>query len=237
MIDNVTETNPTRAPARGIAGSASTWRKAIWRKAMRLIARFDLHDIATVALIAALIVIAFCTFRDYAISNDEVLQHRYGELIIAYYASGFKDQSLFAFDNLYLYGGLFDIIAVGLSHLVPLDPYDLRHILGALIGIGGIGATAAVARVIAGPRAGLLAAIGLSVCGVWYGSMFNHTKDIPFAAAMIGATLYLPRPWRGHRRERWRFVIESSLRLLPALLIAYLIMIAAWPWAALAPLN
>ena len=32
-------------------------------------------------------------------------------------------------------------------------------------------------------------------------------------------------------------MIESSLRLLPALVLAYVIMIAAWPWAGLAPLN
>jgi hypothetical protein len=32
-------------------------------------------------------------------------------------------------------------------------------------------------------------------------------------------------------------VIESSLRLVPALLLAYVIMILAWPWAALEPLN
>ena len=32
-------------------------------------------------------------------------------------------------------------------------------------------------------------------------------------------------------------MIDSSLRLLPALLLAYVIMILAWPWAALAPLN
>ena len=113
--------------------------------------------------------------------------------------------------------------------------------------------------------------------------MFNHTKDIPFAAAMMGATLfliriaralpspragdiaafgllagaalgirvlglllvvyagvaialYLPRPG-STARARWRFAIQSSLRLLPALLLAYVIMILAWPWAALAPLN
>jgi hypothetical protein len=245
-------------------------------------ARFDVHDIATVVLIAALIVIAFCTFKDYAISNDEGIQHHYGELIIAYYTSGFKDQSVFNFQNLYLYGGLFDIIAIALSHLVPIDPFDLRHILCALIGIGGIGAAAATARLIAGPRAALIAAIALSVCGVWYGAMFNHSKDIPFAAAMISATLflirmarrlpsprardvaafgllagaalgirvlglllviyagaaialYLPRPWFGPARGR--VAIESVLRLLPALLLAYVIMILAWPWAALAPLN
>ena len=207
------------------------------------------------------------------------VQQRYGELIVAYYASGLTDQGVFSFQNLYLYGGLFDIIAVVLSHLVPIDPYDLRHILCALVGIGGIGAAAATARLIAGPRAALIAAAGLSVTGAWYGAMFNHTKDIPFAAAMTGATfvliriarrlpspragdlaafgllagaalgirvlglllviyagfaiaLYLPRPRLALDRVRRRFLIESSLRLLPALMLAYGIMILAWPWAA-----
>ena len=249
-------------------------------KATRWGARFDVCDVATIVVIAALVVIALGTFKDYAISNDEAVQHRYGELIIGYYASGFVDQSLFNFKNLYLYGGLFDVIVVTLSHLIPIDPYDLRHILCALIGIGAVGATAATARLIAGPRAALLAVIGLSVSGAWYGAMFNHTKDIPFAAAMIGATLFLTRiarslpspraldvaafgllagaalgmrvlglllviyagfaialymPSPGH--GRWRFAIYSSLRLLPALVLAYVIMILAWPWAALAPLN
>jgi hypothetical protein len=113
--------------------------------------------------------------------------------------------------------------------------------------------------------------------------MFNHTKDIPFAAAMMGATLFLiraaralPSPRAGDiaafgllagaalgtrvlglllviyaaaaivlylprrspgRHARRRFVIESSLRLLPALLLAYAIMVLGWPWAALEPLN
>jgi hypothetical protein len=254
------------------------------RNALRWIARLDSHDIATVVLLAALLVIAMLTYRDYAISNDEGVQHHYGELIIAYYKSGFRNQSLFSFQNLYLYGGLFDIIAVALAHLVPIDPYDLRHILCALIGIGGIGATAATARLIAGPRAGLIAAISLTLCGAWYGSMFNHTKDIPFAAAMMGATLFLiriarrlpspragdvalfgllagcalgvrviglllviyvgfaivlnrSRPGLSHGRTQLRFAVESIVRLLPALMLAYVIMILAWPWAALAPLN
>ena len=255
-------------------------------RSARLATRFDPFDIATSALLAALVVLALWTFRDYAISNDEGVQHHYGELILNYYASGLKDRSVFSFENLYLYGGLFDIIAVSLSHLVPLDPYDLRHILCALIGIAGIGATAATARSVAGSRAGLLAAIGLSVCGAWYGTMFNHTKDIPFAVAMIGATLVLiriarrfPSPRlrdvavfgvlagaalgmrvlglillvygglaialylpaandpRAQGRARWRLALASLFRVMPALVPAYLIMIFAWPWAALAPLN
>lgn len=259
------------------AGSPSTWSKPLlW------FARLTIYDLATILLIAALIIIAFCTFKDYAISNDEGVQHQYGELIIAYYASGLKDQSLFNLDNLYLYGGLFDVLAILLSHLIPIDPYDLRHILCALTGIGGIGAAAATARLIAGPRAALISVMVLGTCGVWYGTMFNHTKDIPFAAAMTGAIfflvrvsrklpspraidivafgllagvslgvrvlglllfiyaaaaiiIYLPRQLSGG--ERWRFVLRSALQLLPAVLLAYVIMILGWPWAALAPLN
>jgi hypothetical protein len=275
MTDTVTEAKLAGKCIPGIDDKASPWRPIRW------IARIDACDIATAVLLTVLVVIALCTFKDYAISNDEGVQHRYGELIIDYYASGFKAQGVFGFQNLYLYGGLFDITAIFLSHLVPIDPYDLRHILCALIGIGGIGAAAATARLVAGPRAALIAAIGLSVCGAWYGTMFNHTKDIPFAAAMMGATLfliriaralpspragdiaafglltgaalgirslglllviyagfaiilYLPRPGD---RARWRFAIVSSVRLLPALLLAYVIMIVGWPWAALEPLN
>ena len=254
------------------------------RNALRWTLRFDPHDIAAVVLLAVLIVVALLTCKDYAISNDEGVQHHYAELIMAYYRSGFADQSVFGFQNLYLYGGLFDIIAVAFSHVIPVDPYDLRHILCALIGIGGIAAAAATARLIAGPRAGLIAAISLTLCGAWYGAMFNHTKDIPFAAAMMGATLflvriarclpsprpsdiaafgllagaalgvrvlglllviyvgfalllYLPRPWLGYGRARLRFAVKSLAWMLPALTLAYVIMMLAWPWAALAPLN
>ena len=126
-------------------------------------------------------------------SNDEGLQHHYGELIIAYYTSGFADQSVFEFANLYLYGGLFDVIAVLLAHVLPFDLYDIRHVLCAITGIGGVTATWATARMIAGPRAGLLAGLSLALCGVWYGGMFNHTKDVPFASAMMGATFFLLR--------------------------------------------
>lgn len=245
--------------------------------------RRDPYDVLTWALLGGLAVVALVVFDDYAISNDEEVQQRYGELILAYYASGFSDRTLFGFKNLYLYGGLFDIVAALLGRVLPFDLYAMRHLLSALIGVGGIAATAATARAIAGPRAGFLAAAALAACGVWFGGMFNHTKDVPFAAAMIGATFFLvrsagdlprPRPvdvagfglmlgaalglramglllpaylglvilWRALACEAsWRgradFVGRSALRFLPALVLGYAIMIAAWPFAALAPLN
>lgn len=242
----------------------------------------DPFDRLTLTLIAVLTILSLCTFRDYAVSNDEVVQHQYGKLILDYYISGFENRNVFSFDNLYLYGGLFDTVAVALAELLPIDAFDLRHILCALIGIGGIAATAATARLVVGPRAGLLAGLSLALCGPWYGAMFNHTKDIPFAAAMMGAMLVLIRLGRrisspsrigilalgllagsalGLRvlgllvvvyigvavlvylprsegvSARWRDMAATGVRLLPALGIAYLVMITAWPWSMLAPLN
>src|SRR5579862_2062494 len=244
----------------------------------------DPFDLAALVLFGLTVILVLSTFRDYAISNDEEVQQRYGELIVTYYASSFADQGLFHFRNLYLYGGLFDIIAVGLEKIIPLDTYAVRHLLSALVGVGGIVAVWATARAIAGSRAGLLAAAAIALCGIWYGSMFNHTTDIPFASAMMGATYFLLLIGRELPRPRWRLVLafgllcgcalgirvlglflvgytalvviayalisqggswrnvmaftgRSALVLMPGFLIAYAIMVAAWPWAGLAPLN
>ena len=270
---------------RGFAAAGTTHRlKQLFRQAAQWLSARKAFDLASCAALGALIVIAIWTFQDYAISNDEGVQHRYGELIVAYYKSGFTDQSLFKLDNLYLYGGLFDILALGLAQIVPVDQYELRHLLCALIGIGGIAAAGATARLIAGPRAAFFAIMALALCGSWYGGMFNHTKGIPLAAFMAGAMYFLirasrnlpvprmrdvvgfgvmtgaalgikslsllmvgyaglailmavPRPIAGHWQERTRFAMRSALWFLPGFMVAYAIMIATWPWAALSPLN
>jgi hypothetical protein len=190
----------------------------------------DPYDIAVAALLLVLLALALATFQSYAISNDEGVQQRYGELIVSYYLSGFTDQSLFHFANLYLYGGLFDVLAVLTERALPmLEPYSVRHILCALTGIAGIAGSWATARLVAGPRAGALAAFALAVCGCWYGAMFNHTKDIPFAAAMIGAVFFLLRAARDLPQPRWRDVVgvglllgaALGLRVLGLLLVGY----------------
>jgi Dolichyl-phosphate-mannose-protein mannosyltransferase len=241
-------------------------------------------DWAFVLSVVGLLGLVGLTFGQYAVSNDEGVQHHYGELIIAYYKSGLTDRSVFGFDNLYLYGGLFDVVAVLFQHVLPFDLYDIRHLLSALTGIGGIVAVWATGRMIAGPRAGFIAAIALAICGVWYGGMFNHTKDVPFASAMMGATFFLlratrhhPSPptrdvlwfgallgcalglratgllmvcylpavvllqtWTGEKTKWQRRLITSGRSLLPfipAFVLGYAIMIAAWPWAQLNFLN
>ena len=153
-------------------------------------------------LLAVLVVL---TFQDYGISTDEYVQQVYGEDLWAFYRSGFANRSAFHFDNLYLYGGLFDMLAVALQHVLPLEPYDTRHLLCGLVGVLGIAGTWRLAREIGGPRVGFLAAALLSLTASWYGAMFNNTKDIPFAAGMVWALYFaclliadLPRPRLRH---------------------------------------
>ncbi|MEW6768984.1 MAG: glycosyltransferase family 39 protein [Pseudomonadota bacterium] len=254
------------------------------RRVARWFAARDLYDLASLIAMLSLLILACATFDDYAISNDEGVQHHYGELIIAYYKSGFTDQSLFKLDNLYLYGGLFDVGLILLGKILPFDQYELRHLVCALIGIGGIGFAALTARMISGARAAFFTVVALALCGSWYGTMFNDTKGIPQATFMAGAMYFLiratrdlpaprmrdvigfgimtgaalgikslslllvgyfgiailmstPRPVIGHVRDRTGFVLTSALHLLPAMMIAYVIMIGAWPWSALSPLN
>ena len=223
---------PKASPVRRLFARRDGLARLPGRFTARL-ARVDRHDLAATLLFATLIVLVACTFRDYAISNDEEVQQRYGELILGYYASGFADQAVFHFKNLYLYGGLFDIAAVGLEKIVPLDAYAVRHLLSALTGVGGIAAAWATARAIGGPRAGLLAALALAACGIWYGAMFNHTKDIPFAAAMIGGVYVLVRLGRELPRPRWHLVVlfgvlcgcALGIRVLGLFLFGYALLV------------
>ena len=95
-------------------GAAARLRREVQQR----LARVDRYDAVAVVLFGALIVLVAYTFRDYAISNDEEVQQRYAELIVAYYRSSFVDQS-YSFRNLYLYGGLFNLVALGFAKSAP----------------------------------------------------------------------------------------------------------------------
>lgn len=158
------------------------WRSAVlWRVA----------SIGLFAVIAAWIVLSF---RDYGISNDEPVQHTYGQLLLAWYASGFTDDRAFHYINLYLYGGLFDLIAAGLQPYVPLPLYEWRHLLSASFGLVGLIGVWRLAKLLGGEKAGILAVLMLAFTGMYGGAMFTHTKDVPFAAAMAWS-LYFITAW------------------------------------------
>jgi len=135
----------------------------------------------------ALIIWVALTFRQHGISNDEYVQHTYGQMLLDWYQSGFKDQDAFHYRNLYLYGGLFDIIAAALDPYIPIMIWDIRHLLSALFGLLGFYGASRFAQLLGGERLALLAMTLLFLTVSWSGTMFTHTKDVPFATCMLWA--------------------------------------------------
>ncbi|WP_442880964.1 glycosyltransferase family 39 protein [Aromatoleum sp.] len=145
------------------------------------------------ALLAATGLFILFTFDQHGISNDEEVQHIYGRLLVDFYASGFADRAAFAYKNLYLYGGLFDLIAATLERVVSMNVWDLRHLLSAAFGLAGLAGTWLLARLVVGERGGLVALVLLLLTGAWSGAMFTHTKDVPFATMMTWALYFTTR--------------------------------------------
>jgi hypothetical protein len=142
-------------------------------------------DIFAFAVLLALSVIAGFTFLDYGLGWDDYAHSHYGELLYAFYASGFADKRAFEFSNLFYYGGGFDLAASILDRFAATDLFESRRLMGAIVGIAGLVVVWRLARRIAGPIAGAAALVLLAITPLYYGHMFINAKDTPFAVAMI----------------------------------------------------
>jgi dolichyl-phosphate-mannose-protein mannosyltransferase len=149
-------------------------------------------DLAMLAL-AAVAVIAGLTFRDYGLGWDDYTHAEYADLLLRMFGSGFKDTAALSFANLYMYGGGFDMVAALLHKVLPLELFETRRLLGAIVGVIGLAVTWRLGRRIGGPLAGLATLLLLALCPIFYGHMFMNPKDAPFAVAMIILMLGLVR--------------------------------------------
>jgi len=185
----------------GASGVGLWWRRladsGAWSGSLRLPG----WDGLSRGLLALMVLVVLLTFLDYGISTDEEVQKIYGHKLLDFYASGMADHAAFQFKDLYLYGGLFDLISAILAPWSPLGEYETRHLLCGLLGVVGIAGAWRLARLLGGARAGFLAVLLLASSAAYFGAMFNNTKDVPFATGMIwglyGCTrimLQLPRP-------------------------------------------
>ena len=138
-------------------------------------------------------VVALATFRDYGLSWDDYTHAEYGDLLLAFYASGFTDQRALSFVNLYYYGGGFDLLGALAAKLLPFSVFETRRLIGAAVGIIGMLVTWRVGRRVGGSLAGLIALLLLATCPLYVGHMFMNPKDSPFAVAMAILLLGLVR--------------------------------------------
>lgn len=149
-------------------------------------------DLAMLVL-AAVAVIAGLTFRDYGLGWDDYTHAEYADLLLRMFGSGFKDTAALSFANLYMYGGGFDMAAALLHKVIPLELFETRRLVGAIVGVVGLAVTWRLGRRVGGPLAGLAALLLLALCPIFYGHMFMNPKDAPFAVAMIILMLGLVR--------------------------------------------
>jgi hypothetical protein len=149
-------------------------------------------DLAIIVL-AAVGLIASLTFRDYGLGWDDYTHAEYADLLLRMYGSGFKDTGALSFANLYMYGGGFDMAAALLHKVIPLELFETRRLLGAVVGLIGLAVTWRLGRRVGGPFAGLATLLLLVLCPTFYGHMFMNPKDAPFAVAMAILMLGLVR--------------------------------------------
>lgn len=150
-------------------------------------------DDLAILVLAVVAVIAGLTFRDYGLGWDDYTHAEYADLLLRMYGSGFKDTGALSFANLYMYGGGFDMAAALLHKVIPLELFETRRLLGAVVGVIGLAVTWRLGRRVGGPLAGLAALLLLALCPTFYGHMFMNPKDAPFAVAMVILMLGLVR--------------------------------------------
>src|SRR6201998_1447755 len=164
-------------------------------------------DDLAILVLAAVSLIAALTFRDYGLGWDDYTHAEYADLLLRMYGSGFKDTGALSFANLYMYGGGFDMAAALLHKVIPLELFETRRLLGAVVGVIGIAVSWRVPRRMSGPLAGIATLLLLALCPIFYGHMFMNPKDAPFAVAMVILMMGLVRLAEDYPRPSPRTIL------------------------------
>jgi hypothetical protein len=135
-------------------------------------------------------------------SWDEGAQDWYGEAVYRWYATSGADLTFMrAAPQLQMpqHGPFFETVVATAQHGFPdADHWHVRSIVGGVAGVLGVAGIALCGLELAGWWAAFLAAAGLAFYPRYTGAIFNNSKDIPLAVAMIfllWLTLRLARRW------------------------------------------
>jgi Dolichyl-phosphate-mannose-protein mannosyltransferase len=168
-------------------------------------------DGLALALLFVALILVLLTFKDYGVTWDEDVHRWYGGFVLDYYLSGFTDLRSLHWLDLFNYGGAFDATVAALNKISPFGVYETRHLFNAIVGLVGIVGTWKLARTLAGPRAGFIAALFLLLTPNYYGQMFNNPKDIPFAAGAVWTIYYIARLLPALPRPPFSLVVRLGI--------------------------
>lgn len=153
------------------------------------------------------------TFREYGISADEQLQQEYGRLVLRYVHSGGRDDAVLRYGDLIYYGGLFEAAVELLAPRLPWGEMENRHLLTALAGLAAYAGCWYLGYLLAGAAGGFWSLLLLAVTGIFYGHMFNNSKDIPFAAAYAWSLIGIIRCVAAAPALSWRPTLGCALAI------------------------
>jgi hypothetical protein len=171
---------------------------------------------------------------DHGTTWDELYSHNYGEHLLDFYGSLGEDDEALSYGNLYLYGGLFEMVAeIAVAVINPITEgrytYEIRHVVNCLFGLLAILFTGLLARQLGGWPCAVTALLMISLAPRFLGHSMNNPKDIPFAAFYSMALYFIgkvinafPRPSK--RDTGWLIVAIAgaiNVRAGGLLLICY----------------
>ena len=147
------------------------------------------------ALFLIVLIFILVTFLDYGLTADEEVQRIYGDHILSWYSSFFRDRAALSYLNLHLYGGFFEVVAQLAARIVPLGVYETRHLVNALFGLLAIVAAYKLGTYVSNPMGGFFSALFLTLTPVFYGHIFNNSKDVPFLTLFLISFYYILRSY------------------------------------------
>lgn len=169
-----------------LSGATGTWtpsfRDRHRRRLLASLARAGLWRWLTGLLFFTLAAVMLATFRDYGMTGDEGVQHRYGRKLLRWYASLGTQQGPPAQGDIAMYGGFFEVVAEAATLVSPLDAFETRHLVNVAFGLVAFAAVLRMGAYLAGPAGGFFSVLFLVLTPPFYGHSFNNPKDIPFAA-------------------------------------------------------
>jgi 4-amino-4-deoxy-L-arabinose transferase-like glycosyltransferase len=169
----------------------------------------------------------------YGRTYDEELQDVYGSAVLAWYSSGGQDTTFLQFSGiLYMpqHGPFFETV-VAIAESATGERWTTRAVVTGVAALLGVVAIALCGFELGGWWMAFLAAVGLVLYPRYSGAMFNNSKDVPFAAAMILVLWLALRLVRRYRQGR-AYLLDASLVGL-AIGVAASIRVVAVIWYAL----
>jgi hypothetical protein len=202
---------------------------------------------AAIILFAGLFLLVIFTFQDYGISWDEHFHLTYGRYLIDYYKgllTGQADLRATQYENLYLYGGAYDLSAAILGKLIryfaPTGEVEVHHLINGLVGLLGILGAWATARLLAGDTAAFWSVLFLAAVPTYYGHFFFNPKDIPFATGYIWSLYFMLRLLKNSQKTDWKGLLlfsalvglTSGIRVAGLILLGYYGLAVIWNYLA-----